>query len=278
MNSEITIFVETEEYSEAAKELAEHLKRCSFLVNIVRETLCSETNIKENNEENKEVTTKNADENPLMLKFGAEGLSLTDGHLEMRGDYTQLIKRLRPANLNGEFLVKAARLKNGPEHPLLIDATAGMGEDSLLLAAAGFNVILYEYNPIIAALLKDTIKRASLVPELSEITARMTVVEGDSTEGIKAMAAETADVILLDPMFPERQKSALIKKKFQLLHRLEMPCVDEKGLLEAALTARPRKIIIKRPLKGPYLAGIKPDYSLMGKAVRVDCILPGSRT
>lgn len=41
----------------------------------------------------------------------------------------------------------------------------------------------------------------------------------------------------------------------------------------AAIAASPRKIVIKRPLKGPYLADIKPDYSLVGKAIRYDCFL-----
>jgi 16S rRNA (guanine1516-N2)-methyltransferase len=80
-------------------------------------------------------------------------------------------------------------------------------------------------------------------------------------------------VILLDPMFPERQKSALVKKKFQLLQQLECPCTDEEELLQAAINAKPRKIIIKRPAKGPFLANRKPDYSISGKAIRYDCIV-----
>ena len=79
-------------------------------------------------------------------------------------------------------------------------------------------------------------------------------------------------MVLLDPMFPARTKSAQVKKKFQLLHHLESPCEDEAELLDAALAARPRKVVIKRPPKGPYLAGKKPSYSLTGKAVRYDVI------
>jgi len=81
-------------------------------------------------------------------------------------------------------------------------------------------------------------------------------------------------VILLDPMFPERTKSALVKKKFQLLHLLEKPCDDEAGLLSAAMKTNPGRILIKRPAKGPWLAGVKPSFSLAGKAVRYDCLLP----
>lgn len=74
-------------------------------------------------------------------------------------------------------------------------------------------------------------------------------------------------------MFPARQKSALIKKKFQLLQQLEQPCTDEDALLHAAIASAPYKIVIKRPLKGAWLADRKPDYSLKGKTIRYDCIV-----
>ena len=84
------------------------------------------------------------------------------------------------------------------------------------------------------------------------------------------------DVVYLDPMFPGRTKSAAVKKKFQLIHGLERPTepLDEESLLQAALAAHPRKVVIKRPVKGPYLAGVKPSHSIAGKAVRYDCIVP----
>ena len=74
-------------------------------------------------------------------------------------------------------------------------------------------------------------------------------------------------------MFPARRKSGLITKKLQMLQMLENPCADESALLAAAVRANPRRIVIKRPLKGPFLAGIKPVYSIKGKAIRYDCIV-----
>ena len=90
-------------------------------------------------------------------------------------------------------------------------------------------------------------------------------------EGLRALCAPP-DAVYLDPMFPARQKSAAVKKKFQLLHRLERPCDDAEELLRAALDAHPRKVVVKRPPKGPCLAGVKPSYSIAGKAVRYDVI------
>ena len=208
----------------------------------------------------------------LYLYLDAEGLSLRSGDLILRGDLTRMLPRLRPNNLSGELLVKAAKRKSFEGTPLLLDATAGLGEDSLLLAAAGFRVELYEYDPVIAALLADSLRRAAGIPGLSEIAARMELHAGDSIEAMRHRTV-SPDVILLDPMFPGRTKSALIKKKFQLLQRLERPCAEEAELLDAAIAAGPKKIIIKRPVKGPYLAGRKPDYSLTGKAIRCDCLV-----
>ena len=171
-----------------------------------------------------------------------------------------------------ELLVRAAKLKAGPHGLRAMDATAGFGSDALLLAAAGFEVTLYERDPVIAALAADALRRARELPQLDSAASRMTLLEGDSIAALQALS-KPVDVVLLDPMFPERRKSASVKKKFQLLHRLERPCDNEDELLQAALDAHPRKVIIKRPLKGPYLAGKKPSYSISGKSVRYDCLV-----
>ncbi len=207
----------------------------------------------------------------LFLVQEDDCLVLTDGRLQLKGDFTSLMPRLKTSNLQREFLVKASRIK-GVEHPVLIDATAGMGEDSMILAAAGFEVYLFEYDHVIAALLKDALRRAADIPELSEAVSRMHFTEGNSIELMAGLDIEP-DVVLLDPMFPARQKSALVKRKFQLLQQLEKPCTDERDLLDAALNMKPRRVVIKRPLKGPYLADVKPGYSINGKAIRYDCIV-----
>ena len=214
-------------------------------------------------------------ENRLLLVYKEEGLTLTDGTLSLRGDFAALHRRIRRDNLNRELLVRAVRRKGLPEPVRVLDATAGLGEDSFLLAAAGCRVVMYEQNPVIAALVQDALERAAngADRELAEIASRMTLRRGDSIAAMQAKAVQ-ADVIFLDPMFPERQKSALVKKKFQLLHYLEKPCADQEIMLKAAMAAGPETIVIKRPLKGPELGGIKPLYSLKGKAIRYDCIIP----
>ncbi|MCR5800331.1 MAG: class I SAM-dependent methyltransferase [Lachnospiraceae bacterium] len=205
----------------------------------------------------------------LILRFGPDGVTLTGAGGTMRGDFASMLPRLKTGNMQHELLVKAVRIKGCI--PKVMDATAGMGEDSLILAAAGFDVTMYEYNPIIAALLADAMKRAVNDTQLCNIVSRMHLNCADSTEAMKNSGG-AYDVILLDPMFPDRKKSALVKKKFQILHDVERPCLHERELLEAALMAKAKKTVIKRPVKGAYLAGIKPDYSLAGKVIRFDVI------
>ena len=244
-----------------------------------------------------------------VLCSDASGVYLSVGEKHLQGDFSRLLPRTAENNLNGELVVRAARPKKAPAdgHRLtVLDATAGMGEDSFLLAAAGFDVTLYERDHTIYQLLADTIRRALMDSATCEIASRMSLIEGDSIGAMQAIAAgmpsvpsaeksqtdtvtaasadsdsasfsnetiSSPDVILLDPMFPERKKSGLVKKKFQLIHYLEAPCSDEEELLESARSACPARIVIKRPARGPFLAGQKPSFSLNGKTVRYDVLV-----
>lgn len=208
----------------------------------------------------------------VYLEYTDKGLALTDGELSIMVDFTEMLPRLKKSNLEREMQIKAARIKGQPMPQKIIDATAGFGEDSIILAAAGFQVEMYEFDEIIALLLEDGLARAQEIPELSAIVERMTLHKCDSIKGMQNLDY-LPDCILLDPMFPGRTKTAKIKKKFQLLQKLESPCSTEEELLDAAVKANPKRIIIKRPVKGPYLAGRKPSYSLEGKAIRYDCFV-----
>lgn len=302
MNERIPIVLKADGDRAYAEALATHLKT-TLLEEAELRSLSAEGGTKIESDECSASPANSSERNMVWLSVDAAGLSLTDGDHAMRGDFTKLQKRLQYHNLTHELLVKATKVK-GREKLRVIDATAGMGEDSLLLAAAGCEVTLYEQDPVIAALLQDTMRRALEETALHEIVMRMQLVEGDSIDHLRKfgeaatdldvqendagracsiltesaatangsdIALKRPDVIYLDPMFPERQKSGLVKKKFQLIHYLEAPAENEEALMQAAIAARPFKIVVKRPAKGPYLAGLKPSYSLDGKAIRYDC-------
>ncbi len=245
---EIILCVGKEENKEKIKAICEEL-------NI--ETLISEENIKETD---------------LVLKIDEKGIFLMYDNMTMQGDFSKMIKRIKQNNLQSEMLVKAAKIKGKKEDLVAIDATAGLGEDSFLLAAAGFTVHLYESNPVIAVLLEDALERAKKDMSISEIASRMILHKEDSTTNMKKLEI-TPDVVVLDPMFPARNKSSLIKKKFQILHQLEFPCSNEKEMIESAISMKPHKVVIKRPAKASYLNDVKPSYSLNGNSIRYDCIV-----
>lgn len=206
----------------------------------------------------------------LSLCYGKDGVFLTGYGLTFKGDFEEtMLHRLTCGRLAHEMLAHIA--KTDAERPTAIDATAGMGEDSIILAACGYDVTLFEQNPVIAALLKDALRRAKKHPQLREAAERMHLVEGNSIELMPSLPG-SFDLIYLDPMFPERQKSGLINKKLQLIQKLEHPCTDEEALLSAAISLSPKKLVIKRPLRGAFLAGKEPQYSIKGKAIRYDCI------
>ena len=204
----------------------------------------------------------------LTILFHAKGVSLTGYGLSYQGDFENMVHRVTNGRLQHEMLVRAA--KSDKPGRKAIDATAGMGEDAFLLAAQGYEVTLFEQNPVIAVLLKDALRRAKKHPVLKDIASRMNLVQDNSVEGMSKLL-DPVDVIYLDPMFPARQKSSLINKKLQLIQKLEPPCSEETDLFDAAISASPSKIIVKRPLKSEFLAGRKPSYTLNGKAIRYDC-------
>lgn len=210
-------------------------------------------------------------EDNLRLFYTSEGLSLGKGNMLLKADFSDLYSRIKGNRLYSELLIKAVGKKNRSEDTVILDATAGLGEDSFLLAAAGYKVKMFEKDRIIAKLLEDGLKRAYDISGMAEIIDRMELIREDSICAMENNSFEP-DIVYLDPMFPQREKSGLIKKKFQILQQLESPCDEEEKLLNAALKTGAKKIIIKRPLKGAYLAGVKPGYSLKGRAIRYDCI------
>ena len=213
------------------------------------------------------------DKASLLLRLTGQHLELCKpGDPELPGslwvDFTKPSFRRRYRQPGRELLVQAARIRK-KANPLAIDATAGLGRDGFLLAAAGFQVLMFERNPVVAALLRDGLDRAAAHPETAAIAQRIELIPGDVRSCLQD-GNITADVISLDPMFPARIKSAKVKQELQLLQQLEGCDVDGEELLRLALRLQPRKIVVKRPLNGQPLLAIAPAYALRGKSVRFD--------
>ncbi len=155
----------------------------------------------------------------------------------------------------------------------VVDATAGLGRDSFVLADLGCQLTLLEREPVVFALLRDGLRRGRLSEDawVAQVCQRMSLLRADARDWL---AGQTVDVVYLDPMFPARRKSARVKKEMWLFQQLLENADSSAGLLEAALSAAQKRVVVKRPAKAPALEGEQPAFQLPGKTVRFDVYLP----
>ena len=212
-------------------------------------------------------------------------LGYVNGQLALAGDERQYGKPLSVDFVSGkaahrrqfgggrgQLVAKACGLTKGIT-PSVVDATAGLGRDAFVLASLGAPVLMIERVAAIAALLQDGLTRAAVAEETAAIAARMCLRHGDAAEQLVALVAEAEfapQVIHLDPMFPHREKSALVKKEMRVFRELAGDDDDAPRLLAAALEVATHRVVVKRPRKAPPIAGPAPQHTLEGKTSRYD--------
>ncbi len=211
-------------------------------------------------------------------------LVITDLGLELR----QIGAKTKPLNvdfLSGEsnyrrlqgggrrqLIARAVGIKSGSSSKVL-DATAGLGHDSFVLACLNCSVQMLERSPIIAALLQDGLKRLQQSPDFHDI--RMELIVVDAIDYLKQLQhqPDLPDVIYLDPMFPPRAKSALVKKEMRMLQDIIGKDEDAPELLKAALACKVKRVVVKRPRLAPAISGPEPNLTFEGKSSRFDVYL-----
>ncbi|MBX3461518.1 MAG: class I SAM-dependent methyltransferase [Planctomycetes bacterium] len=201
----------------------------------------------------------------LVLEYAAGRLQLRDTRHGAPGpifaDFASLAAENRRKAGKGLLLAKAVGIRKQPSQ--VLDATAGLGRDAYALAALGCDVTAVERSPVVAALLQDALTRAAGDPAV----ARIRLVVGDARD---AMQRARYEVVYLDPMFPERRKSAKVKKEMQYMQAL-LGDDSADDLLAPALACATRRVVVKRPVHAPTLAPApKPSHVFKGKSVRFD--------
>lgn len=178
----------------------------------------------------------------------------------------------------GQLLAKAVGIKkNKTESLRILDATAGLGKDAFVLATLGCDVLMVERSPIIAALLRDGLVRAQQDP--SFVNLKLQLLVGDAIDIIDEFSKDEKntvyrpDVIYLDPMYPERTKSALVKKEMRCLRAFIGADLDAEKLLQAALKGARKRVVVKRPRLAPTISGPQPHLFMSGKSSRFDIYL-----
>ena len=179
--------------------------------------------------------------------------------------------RLRFGGGRGQALPRAAGFARG-QTPKVVDATAGLGRDAFLLASLGAEVTLIERSPDIHALLADGLTRAADAgPEHAEIVGRMTLLLGDARLLLPGLEPE---VVLVDPMHPPRGNSALVKQEMRLLREVVGDDPDAFELMQAALAAARKRVVLKWPLRAEPLRGLRPaSHAITGKSTRYDVFM-----
>jgi 16S rRNA (guanine1516-N2)-methyltransferase len=188
----------------------------------------------------------------------------------------ELNYRLQRSTRKSETLARAIGLKKN-KHPLVFDLTAGLGRDAFVLAQLGCTLHLFERNRIIAALLRDGLERASQ-GKLAAVVEKISLHTGEALELLPPAAAKfPPDVVYLDPMFPQRTKSALVKKEMRILRALVGEDLDACLLFKAAQKYARDRVVCKRPRQAPFVSDLAPSMSIKTKKHRFDVYLQGDR-
>lgn len=188
-----------------------------------------------------------------------------DAPLAVRIDFESgdLARRLRTAS-KSQPLARAVSLHRRESPPTVLDATAGLGRDAMLLAHLGCKVIACERIAVLAFLLADAAERAPFAD-------RIDVRHADATDVLESLGPSSVDVVLLDPMFPT-QGRAQVKKEMQVCRLLAGPSGSQDVLVHRAFAAARERVVVKRhpheqPLAGP------PSLTIDGERVRFDVYL-----
>jgi len=168
----------------------------------------------------------------------------------------------------GQALPKAIGMKGGV-NPHVVDATAGLGRDSFLMASLGARVTMIERSAQMHKLLAEGMARASAVGgDVAEVISRMTLLQGDAKDLLPSLKPE---VVLVDPMHPARKNSALVKKEMRLIRDIVGVDDDCADLLQVALNCATKRVVLKWPQKADPIDGIRPpSHQIPGKSTRYD--------
>ena len=212
---------------------------------------------------------------------------LSDG-LSVAPEWDKLQRRVVSAGRKSELLLQAAKITSGST---VIDATAGFGHDSLILASTGAQVIMLEQQPLMALLLLAEQLRMNALPNWQKLMSRLQIINTGALSYFAMLQAEVIDdlkaidVVYLDPMFPEDSyqdsktgKGAKVGKHMQALHQLACPPTpeEEMQLLQSAQDVVSQnaqtagRVIVKRPQLAPFLAHQPASESWSNEAVRFD--------
>lgn len=167
-----------------------------------------------------------------------------------------------------QLIAKAVGIKSSKEKLTVLDVTAGLGRDAFVLASLGCDVLMCERSSIIYQLLQDGLRRAEKETWFSKLNLKL--IHADAMDYLNSLQDSIPDVIYIDPMFPEKTKSALVKKEMRVLREVVGDDVDAAELLSLALTKAKKRVVVKRSRLALALTNQMPSHQYAGKTGRYD--------
>ena len=182
-----------------------------------------------------------------------------------------ILHRLKYGKGRGQNLAKAVGMKFNKNRNI-IDATAGLGYDSFILASLGAKVTLIERSQKMHTLLQNGIDEGiSFGGEIEKIVNRMELLFGDSKDILPKL---TPEVIMIDTMYKDRKKTALVKNNMRLVREIVGPDSDYIELLKVALNCAKNRVVLKQPRYADPIEEIrKCSHQILGKTIRYDVFM-----
>ena len=182
-----------------------------------------------------------------------------------------ILHRLKYGRGRGQNLARAVGMKFN-KNKNIIDATAGLGYDSFILASLGAKVTLIERSQKMHEILKKGIDEGiSFGGEIEKIINRMELLFGDSKDILPKL---TPEVIMIDTMYKDRKKTALVKNNMRLVREIVGPDCDNIELLKVALNCAKNRVVLKQPRYAEPIKEIrKYSHQILGKTIRYDIFM-----
>lgn len=169
------------------------------------------------------------------------------------------------SSLQKELLARAIGIK-GPHRPNVTDLTAGLLGDSLLFLSFGCEVKAVERHPVVAFII-----RSALLNAQHPAVNKLTLLEEDA--GIYLQNVPPTEVLYFDPMFEDANNKASPRKEMRIFRNVIQEDLDATAVMELALKAGPKRLVVKRPRYSRPLSTIK-AVEFLGKATRYDVYFP----
>lgn len=210
-------------------------------------------------------------DNRLELQYNPHQHKYKHGSVfvDFLGENNTILKRVLTTTIKTP-LARASGIKSG-FRPTIVDTTAGLGIDGFTLAWLGCKVILIERSNLVHALLEDGLMRARQNEELKEIIKNRIILKKGDAKIVLPTLSEKIDTVILDPMYPPRNKSSLNKKEMRLLRDVVGDDTDSSDLFSVSSVFARNRVVVKRPKGAREIVDApQPSHRIVMKSGRFD--------